>query len=176
MVKHTARRRKFRRYLKGNLDEQIGIGTLAGRTLVRAGGDEQVSERTWVTSMVASWILSEVTLAANVGPLLVGIAHSDYSAAEIEEFIENTGSWDEGDLVQQEVAKRKIRVVGTFPIGISATGWDVLNEGRPIKTKLGWYLTTGDGIAYWAYNLGSAAFSATVPEIDIQGHINLWPQ
>ncbi len=174
MVKH--KRRKFRRYIKGNVDDQLSIGTLAGRTLARAGGDEQVSERMFASSLVASWVLSEVSPAANVGPLVVGVAHSDYSAAEIEQVIENTGSWDEGDLVQQEIAKRKIRIVGTFPVSGSGADWETLNEGRPIKTKLNWIFTTGDGLAYWAYNLGSAAFATTVPEMDIQGHINLWPQ
>ncbi len=177
VVKHRkGGRRKFRRYIKGMIDEQLVIGTLAGRTLARAGGDEQVSERTFASSIVASWTLSEVTLEANVGLLMVGLAHSDYSAAEIEQVIENTGSWDEGDLVQQEIAKRKVRIVGIFgQAGQQAVGWDVLNEGRPIKTKLGWILTTGDGLAYWAYNLGTGAFSTTVPEMDVQGHINLFP-
>ena len=174
MAKKTTRR-KFRRYIKGNIDDQVSIGTLAGRTLVSSGSDEQVSERTYASSLIASWSLKEVTNVANCGPLLVGFAHADYSSAEIEEVIENAASWDEGDLIAQEIAKRKVRIVGTFGNTGSATSWDVLNEGRPIKTKMGWILTTGDGIRFWAYNLGTAAFATTVPELDIQGHVNLFP-
>ncbi len=172
---HKGKRRRYRRYLKGIVDEQLSLGTLAGRTLVSSGFDETVSERTYASSIVASWSLKEVTVVPNNGPLLVGVAHSDYGDSEIEQVIENTGSWDEGDLIAQEIAKRKIRIIGTFGQTGAATSWDVLNTGKPIKTKLGWILTTGDNLRLWAYNLGTAAFSTTVPELDVQGHINLFP-
>jgi len=66
-----------------------------------------VVESTWISSIKATWALSNFTSVTNVGPIMVGIAHSDYSATEIEEFIENANSWNEGDQVAQEVAKRR---------------------------------------------------------------------
>lgn len=164
------------KYLRGNLDEVLAVGTLAARTLVVQGGDETVIERTFVSSMVATWSLSDVTSGANIGPLLVGVAHSDYTAAEIEEFIENLGSWNEGDLVSQEKAKRKIRVVGTFRLDAVGDSSMVLGNGRPIKTKLGWILTTGQNLDLWAYNLGSVAYATTNPQMHVEGHANLWPR
>ncbi len=169
--------RKFRRYLAGTVDEELGIGTLNAKVVVSSGFDQSVEERTFVSSMRATWSVENVTPTAGVGPLLVGVAHSDYSAAEIEAWIENTGSWTEGDLVSQEVAKRKIRKVGVFDDMVGgAAEVNVLNEGKPIRTKLGWILTTGQSLQLWGYNLGTASFATTNPNVDVQGTVHLWPQ
>lgn len=178
MAKHPKRRRRrMGKYIRGQVDENLPIGTLAARTLSVAGFDESVTERTFVSSMVASWSLSDWTTGQNIGPLLVGVAHGDYTAAEIEEVIENTGSWNEGNLVSQEIGKRKVRIVGTFrSANTDGSGTAVLNEGRPITTKLGWILLTGQTLDLWAYNLGSAAFATTDPDLHVEGHANLWPR
>ncbi len=178
MGKHKGRRRKFRRYIKGILDELMVPATLAARTLAATNTDETVNERTFVSSIVARWSIDNMTPLANAGPLMVGIAHGDYTAAEIEQFIENTGSWDEGDLVNQEVAKRKIKIVGVFADqeGTTSLSIMVLNNGKPIKTKCKWVLNQGTGLKTWVYNLGSVDISGTsAPNIHVEGHANLWP-
>ena len=174
--KPTRRRGRFRRYIRGNVDETLTAAALAPQALASAVFDESVVERTFVSSLIASWSLSGVTPAAGDGPLLVGIAHQDYTDAEIEAFIEATGSWSEADLVAQEVSKRKIRIVGTFAVPADALETVVLNDGKPIRTKLGWILTTGQSLDLWAYNLGSSAFATTTPTVHVQGHANLWPR
>lgn len=176
LAKRGRGKRKMGRYIRGNVDEKMALGTLAARTLVSNVFAESVNERTWVSSIKAIHSLSDVTVGAGIGPVLCGVAHSDYTAAEIEEFIENTGSWNEGDMLQnREVGRRFIRIIGTFRM--PQTGSDsVLNEGRPITTKLGWILNTGQTLDQWAYNLGSAAFATTDPQYNIEGHANLWPR
>lgn len=120
--------------------------------------------------------MSDFTIGAGIGPFLVGIAHSDYTAAEVEAWIEQTQSWNEGDLIGQEIAKRKIRIVGTFHnFGDAATTF-TLNDGKPIATKLGWILIQSQQLSLWAYNLGTAAVATTVPTVNVQGHVNLFPQ
>ncbi len=177
MARHPKRRRRMGKYIRGQVDENLPIGTLAARTLAVAGFDESVNERTFVSSLVASWSLSDWTTGQNIGPLLVGVAHSDYTAAEIEEVIENTGSWNEGDLVSQEIGKRKVRIVGTFrSANQDGSGTAVLNQGQAITTKLGWILLTGQNLDLWCYNLGSAAFATTDPDLHVEGHVNLWPR
>ncbi len=111
------------------------------------------------------------------GPIVFGVAHSDYTDAEIEEVIENTASWDEGNKVQQEVAKRLVRTIGTM-VGTELAGVsDVkFNKGVPVKTKLNWILTTGDTLRLWGYNKSDGALSGTAPIIRANGHANLWPQ
>jgi len=41
---------------------------------------------------------------------------------------------------------------------------------------MGWILTTGNGVDFWAYNMGDAAVVTTVPQVSINGHANLWPR
>ncbi len=170
------RRRRMGRYIRGAVDEEMAIGTLAAKDVISTGFDQTVVERTLVSSIVATYSLKNVTPSATAGPLLVGVAHSDYTAAEIEEFVENTLSWAEQDQIGQEIAKRKIRRVGIFENRGGVEEASVLNQGRPVKTKLNWILTTGQGLQSWAYNMGTLAYATTDPSVDIQGHVNLWPR
>ena len=171
------RRRRMGRYIRGNVDENLALGTLAAGSLISAIFDETVNGRTFISSLVASWSLSNMTPGDNDGPIVVGVAHSDYNDAEIEAFIENTGSWNEGDMVQsREVGKRLIRKIGQFPVPASSTVGVVLNDGKPIKTKLNWILNQGQTLRYWAYNPGSSALATTDPDVRLQGHVNLWPR
>ncbi len=170
------KRPNFSKYVRGRVDEQVSMTTLAPKTLVSALFDENVDEEMRISSIKATWSLSDLTEGSGIGPIQVGIAHGDYTDAEIEEVIENTGSWDRGDLIAQEIAKRKIRTVGVFPTTLSGTGVAVLNEGRQITTKLNWLLQTGQTVRVWAYNQGSNAVATTVPIVSLQGHANLWLQ
>ncbi len=163
------------RYLRGNVGEELTIGTLAATTVVGIGFDEALGEEGILTSLVATWSMMDWTPLADVGPLIVGVAHSDYSDLEIEATMETTGSWDRGNTVEQELTKRMIRKVGVF---VNNEGTPVvgqfLNDGRPIKTKLNWRLTTGDTLKLWAYNTGTAAFATTSPTVVVYGHVNIF--
>ncbi len=150
--------------------------TLAPSTGNTEAFDETVNERTLVSSVVATYSMNNFTPVASAGPVLVLLAHSDYSSAEIEEFIENTGSWDEGDLVNQEIASRKIRKIGVFETIGDVTDEVVLNDGKPVKTKLNWILNQGQTLQMMGYNLGTAAFTTTAPVVRADGHANLWPR
>ncbi len=100
-----------------------------------------------------------------------GLAHSDYTAAEIEECLESAGSIDLGNKVAQEQANRLVRIVGMMP-GLGATaGGLTFNEGRPQKTKLNWKMSTGDTLNIWIRN-GSGVVWTTGAAIVVQG--NMW--
>ncbi len=157
------------RYLKGRVDEEVPLGALATKTAVVASFDEVVDSRTRLSSIVAKWALEGLT--AGEGPIEVGVAHGDYTLAEIEEYLENTGSWNESDLISsREIAKRLIRSVG-----ILSHREDVLNEGRVVKTKLNWLLNEGVTLDLWAYNI-STGILTTGGVVHCVGHANLWPQ
>ncbi len=161
-------------YLKGSIDENLALGTLASKTLVGDTWDESPEEKTLISSIEVSWSLDQLTHPQ--GPILFGIAHSDYSDAEIEEVIENLGSWDAGSKVEQEIAKRLVRVLGTFVSeGDGTAVGDVrFNDGLPLKTKLNWILNTGDTIKMWGYNVSGTPLSTTDPQMRANGHANLW--
>jgi len=165
------------RYIRGDIDDEMLLGTLNSKVVVSAALDQTVNERTLATSMVAIHAMINFTAGAADGPILVGIAHSDYSSAEIEAWIENQGSWDEGNLIGQEVGNRKIRKIGIFEVvDLAITGATVLNDGKPIKTKLNWILNQGTTLRQWAYNLGTSALDTTDPTYHLQGHVNLFPK
>ncbi len=173
--KSKGRRQRRGRYLRGRIDEGLSLGTLAAKTLVSDTWDGVVTERTLISSIVATYVVENITTPQ--GPLLFGVAHSDYSDTEIEAVIENAGSWDEGNKVDQEIAKRLVRTIGTFATQAAdaAVINDLeVNDGKMIKTKLNWILTTGDTLKMWVYNLSTAALATTVPILVAEGHANLW--
>ncbi len=177
MAKRTGKaRRKMGRYIRGAVDEDLTFAGLAAHDVVGAIFDEVVNGRTLVSSIVATYNMEGFTPTSDVGPVLVGIAHGDYTDAEIEEFLEATGSWDEGDKIEQERSKRKIRRIGVFSTPALATQGVTLNEGRPLKSKLNWILNDGEGLRLWVYNMGTAAVATTTPIVHMQGHANLWPR
>ncbi len=175
MSKHRKARRR-RRYLRGTITDAFDLGTLGGATVAKEDLTETVSEVTWISSIRAAWTLVNYTAATDDGPILVGIAHSDYSAAEIEDYLETTNSWNQSDLVKQEVAKRKIRRVGVFDSPADALAVARLQEGKMITTKCGWLMSSGQTLSVWAYNLGGSALATTVPRVNVNGHANLWPR
>ncbi len=169
-------RGRFRPYLRGAIDLQMALGTLGGSTLISTPVGDTVTEKAWLSSVVCAYALRNWTDIVNVGPILVGVAHSDYTSAEIEAWIENTGSWEAHDMVQQEVAKRKIKRVGILNGSTSATISTRLDNGLPIRTKCGWMLGSGQMVQLWAFNTGSQAIATTDPVVEMQGHANLWPR
>jgi len=173
MGKH-GKRRKYRPYLKGQVELDIALGTLAADTLILEPAGDTVDEETWISSVKAIYGLQDFTATTGDGPIIVGIAHSDYSAAEIEEWIENTGSWSKYDLVNQEIARRKIRRVGSFEQLAAPENMEMMNEGRPLTTKAGWMLGSGQTVEFWCYNAGLALTTGSA--VQVRGHANLWPK
>ncbi len=117
------------------------------------------------------------TPLASVGPISVYVAHSDYSLSEIEAYIEAAESWDQGNKIAQEIRRRKIRLIGFFPTaaGGGATVTHQMNQGRLVRTKIGWALSEGDTLQFCFYNNGGLAVGTTDPVVLVNGHANLWP-
>ncbi len=176
LAKRRSTRRKMGQYIKGNIDLDVSLGTLASRTGIVTSTSDVVNETTLVSSVQATYSLSGATSGDNIGPCQVGIAHPDYSLAEIEAWIEQTSSWNVADLVAQETSNRKIRRVGTLGVPAAVGETSVLNDGKPIKTKLNWLIYTAQGLGFWIYNDGGAAFATTDPNFHVEGHANLWPR
>ncbi len=176
MANKPKSRRRRGRYLKGSVDEQLDLSTLAPATLISVDFDEAVNERTLISSIVYDASMKGFTPATDVGPIMVGVAHGDYSDPEIEAVIENLGSWNEGNKISQEISKRLVRILGIFPSPSSALDSVNLNDGLTKKAKLNWILLQGQSLTYWAYNLGQAAVATTDPRLQLSGHANLWPR
>ncbi len=170
------RRRRFRPYLRGQIDHTLAIGALDALDVIGSLVGDTVTETTWCSSIKASHTLVGFTPAAGDGPILVGVAHSDYTDAEIEGWIENNASWSKHNLVAQEIAKRKIRRIGVFQTEFDDTiiTSSTLNDGKAITTKCGWQLGSAQTLRFWAFNMGSSTLT-TGALYKAEGHANLWP-
>ncbi len=164
------------RYIRGDVNETLNLGTLAGATLVSVPFDNVVNERTFISSIKCIYAMDGFTKSSGDGPILVGVSHSDYTDAEIQAVIDATLSWNEGDLIAQEVAHRKVRRIGIFKNPADATESAVLNDGKPIKTRLNWTLLQGQTLRLWCFNIGSSPLATTSPLVRCEGQANLWPR
>ncbi len=153
MAKHPKRRRRtgFR-----VLPFSVGAaaGTVANGAVATATVSDVVDDRVWFMSLHTT--VGTRGFTAGEGPIVVGVAHSDYTAAEIEECLEAQAAWDSSDLVAREQARRKVRTIGTFPI---VTANDVLNDGRQMKIKLGWMAELGMTLDFWIWNKSGATLT-----------------
>ncbi len=172
IARKSPRKRAMGRYVQGNLDIDINLGTLTAKTAI-LGTTDTVIDKTLVSSVVATYSLSGVTSAQSDGPVEVEVAHSDYTLAQIEEYLELATSWNETNLIDKEVQSRKIRRIRMFDTPDLVGRAYTLNDGKAIKTKLNWIMTNGQGLNYWCYNLGTNAFATTDPNVNIRGHANL---
>lgn len=137
--------------------------TTANATTVKENLADTLISDNFLISTKLKWTIRDLTVGQ--GPILVGIALADYTAAEITETILAQGAWDQSDRVTQEQARRKVRVIGSFS-GNAAE--EVLNDGMPIKTVCKWKMFEGETLSIFAYNATGATFT-TGAEVIAEG-------
>jgi len=164
MAKKPRKAYRYTGYFFPRVTSTLALGTLADNSLIKGSPLGTVDAPTWVSKARLTWGMEG--LVAGQTPVMVGLAHSDYTAAEIEEWFEATGSWSTNDQIAQEQAGRKIRLVGGFG-DVDSTTLN-LNDGKPITTKLGFRINDGDGIVFWIYN-DSGAVMTTGSSVHING-------
>ncbi len=174
MAKRKGRRTDWTRYMNGSIDHVLQLSTLAAKTAIKSDVQQVVVDTTRVSSIKATYTLADYTKGTNDGPIIIGVAHSDYSSVEIDTFLETADSWDRGNLVTREIRSRRIRIIGVFDSPDSAGNSSRLNDGKPIRTKLNWLLSPGDKLSFWAYNTGTSALATTDPRFSVFGKANLW--
>ncbi len=142
---------------------QITLSTLADNTAVNGGMlGGNLTEDYFAFSQRAVWTLRNHT--AGEGPISVGIAHGDYTAAEIVAYL-SLSLLGPANKTQQEISRRLIRTVGVFD-GLNTE--ESLNDGKPIKTPMKWVEDDGHDFIAWAFNRSGASLT-TGTVLDIQG-------
>ncbi len=164
MAKPRKRRsRRYKGYRKLPYTQDVSGGTLGADALVSSTLTEVFTEERRVLSLEGTIAMED--LAAADGPIEVGIAHSDYTDAEILEYLTAAGAWDEGNKVAQEQANRLVR-----SLGILTEEETAINDGRLLKTRLNWRMATGDTLKFWIRNRGDQLTTGMV--VTHQGHLH----
>ncbi len=168
--KHPYRRRRRFNLRKVRISGSTPVGALATLDLTTGAFCPVAAESYRVMSIDITWGLVDLGATQDDGQEF-GVAHSDYSAAEVEACLESTTSVDQGDKTAQELAGRLVRTIGSFQ-GAAGTGAGLsFNNGRPKKTKLNWLIGSGDGINTWIRN-GSGNVYTTGAQLSRLG--NMW--
>ncbi len=150
LAKRKPTRRRFN-LRKVRVVDAATVGALATLTLVTDVITNAAVQRMRFISLKASYAWSD--LAVEDDGMSFGVAHSDYSDAEIEECLESATAIDLGDKVAQEKAARLVREIGTFGGNTDTAGGGVMfNDGKPVTTKLNWLMAPGDQLKFWMRN------------------------
>ncbi len=151
MAKRRPKRRFNLRQVRVNA--KVAAGALA--TLDVAVGDltDAAVDPYRLMSIKVSWSWLEVGAIIDDG-FDFGVSHGDYTAAEIEECLEAQSAIDRGNKIALEQSNRLVRQIGSIPSlkGGTATGSSVFADGRQVKTRLNWYMATGDKLKGWIRN------------------------
>ncbi len=164
MGKHRGKKRNWQSI---EVDVNIALSAgIAAKDLVAALISETADDNFIMTSLEATYTLTIEQAAEpnSIEAISFGIAKDDYSAAEVETWVENSTGFKRADLISQEISKRMVKNIATFaPRAVNAGQQIVVqvNDGMPIKTRLNWRILSGHTLLVWIYNGGDVAIVAT---------------
>ncbi len=168
MVKHG--RRKRQRLFVPRISASHLIGALASNDVDTTAFGSLLDQEVYAISMDVICAMHAHT--PGEGPIVFGVAHSDYTAAEIEEFMEASASWQKGNKIANEQARRKVRIVGSFQGELAE---ETINDGQKQRIKLGFVIEDGKGLQLFAYNEGSSTLT-TGTVLELKGAAFLKPR
>lgn len=151
-----ARHKKYRRnsnFQAITVDVNLVLSTLADAGVIKAQLSALGVTRFKVVSADLMWTIGGLT--ALEGPIVVGITSSDLSAAEVKESLDANPT-SQSDIIAIEQGKRPVRRSGVFH-GLNTD--EVLNNGRPIRTKMVTILDEGKELEAWARNTSGATLT-----------------
>ncbi len=145
--------RKSSNFFAYPVQDDTPLGALGEGILVQGALSGLGITKVWVISADLQWSTSNHT--PGEGPISVGLASGDLTVGETAEKLDARPT-SRSDRIAMERSRRPVRRVGIFP-GIAAE--ETLNDGKSIRTKLGFYLDEGIELNAWARNEDSAQFT-----------------
>ncbi len=161
--KGSRKRASTARFQVIKFNANLALTTL-GSTTVLTQVLSALSQDFYAVSADCRWAIRGLT--AGEGPLVVGYANSDLSVTEIAEGLDASPS-SESDIIARERTRRPVRSAGTFS-GVATE--EVLNNGKPIRTKLKFNLANSLEVNAWIRN-ESGAVLTTGAVLEMQGKI-----
>ncbi len=166
MARKPARKRKFN-LRKARIASNVTIGALAAFDVVKGAITPATTSDYRLVSVNLAYQIVDLGAAIDDGQEF-GLAHSDYSATEIEECLEAAASFDVGDKLNQEKANRLVRSIGFMTGDPTADSSLYYKEGQKVKTRLNWKMALGDTLDVWIRN-GSDTIYTTGATVAVIG-------
>ncbi len=150
-----AKRKRGRGFRAVPFTIQLATGALAAETVIATNCFGSNSTRdSYIVSV--DYLASIRDHVAGEGPLEIGFAHSDYTVTEIKEALEAGASFDPGNKVTQEQARRLVRSSAQFS---GAASFDELFDGRSHRQTIKFMVSQGFNLAFWIKNRDGAALT-----------------
>ncbi len=159
MAKNHGRRRRRFTLRRVRVANGVATGALAALDVTAGPITDVATDPYRLITADLSFKLVDLGAAIDDGQEF-GLAHSDYTSAEVEECLEAQASIDLGNKVAQEQANRLVRSIGTLTGDAVASGGKYFNDGQPVKVKLNWRMSTGDQLNIWIRNASSVVWSS----------------
>lgn len=158
------RRNLSKNFLAVRVNSAVSMGTLAAATFQSVTLMPNTNQDLWLISADLRWSLGDN--AAGEGPIEVGISHGDYNVTEIKEWYESTAGIG-SDMISRERSKRRCRESGMFSGNGTA---EVLNDGKAVRTKLGFDIADGINLDFWVRNGDTGALAGTA-DVTVNGKV-----
>ncbi len=168
MAKKRSRRFNLRRV---RINAKVAAGALA--TLDVAIGDitDAATDPYRLMSLKAAYSWVDIAAVIDDG-FDFGVSHGDYTAAEVEECLEAAAAIDRGDKISLEQSNRLVRQIGSIAgsnINVASSS-QTFRTGMMVKTKLNWYMATGDKLKGWIRNQSGVVWT-TGSSLGVAGEI-----
>ncbi len=136
------------------VNQNLALSTLATQTVLLLALTGLGSTKFKVVSADLAWSLSDHTAAE--GPIEVGLCNGDLTTGECAEALDAVPT-SMSDVIAMERLRRPIRRAGMFA-GLAAD--EVLNDGKPIRTKFRTFLDVGIELNAWVRNLDDSSLTS----------------
>ncbi len=166
--KSSKRRFNLRRV---SVQNKVTLGALDTGVLIIGDLTDASVDPYRLMSIKASWSWTDIGGTIDDG-FDFGVAHGDYTAVEVEECLEAQGAIDRGDKLALEKSNRLVRRIGSIQSPFAASQSRVFMDGKPVTTRLNWYMATGDKLKGWVRN-SSGVIWTTGSSLSAMGQIYL---
>ncbi len=162
MAKH--RRKRNSKFQAIPVDIQLALGTLGAGSVISTAITSLGVTKFRAVSVDLTWSIQDKT--ATEGPIKIGIFNGDLSNTEVGEALDASPT-SMADIVARERSRRPVRAAGMFT---AAPASEVLNDGKPIRTKLATFLDEGVELEIYARN-GDGSALTTGSLVDVVGWV-----
>ncbi len=152
MARKKSSRRRGTPLVVLRVNSDFPMGTALAQAVVTSAITNIGGTRFRMVAADLYWAMHDHT--ANEGPVEVGLSNGDLTVTEIAEALD-ASPISPADIIALERARRPVRRSGMF----SEQAGDVLNEGKPIRTKFRTTADVGIEINAWARNLDDVSMT-----------------